>query len=135
MVSVWRGRDRQVACFITMSGESQRLAGARFAGKNHNLLSKNDQDRRRANRVTFTMHAPLSTSSGSGVLNENSSTIDISELGVRLRLHGQIEPGSIVEVFLTKRPEQCRVVWTSPSGVTSEVTAGLEFIRPLPDPY
>jgi hypothetical protein len=82
--------------------------------------------------VTFTMHAPLSTSYGSGVLDEKSSTIDISELGVRLRLHGQIEPDSIVEVFLSERPEQCRVVWTSPAGVTSEVTAGLEFIRPLP---
>ena len=84
--------------------------------------------------MTFTMPASLSTGSGSGVLNENSSTIDISELGVRLRLHGQIEPGSIVEVFLTKRPEQCRVVWTSPAGVTSQLIAGLEFIRPLPHP-
>lgn len=84
--------------------------------------------------MTFTMHAPLSTTSGSGVLDEKSSTIDVSELGVRLRLHSQIEPGSIVEVFLSKHPEQCRVVWTSPAGVTSEVTAGLEFIRPLPQP-
>ena len=97
-------------------------------------MALSDQDRRRAVRVKFTMRAPLSTSSGSGVLIENSSTIDISELGVRLRLHGQIEPNSIVEVFLTKRPEQCRVVWTSPGGATSEVTAGLEFIRPLPPP-
>jgi hypothetical protein len=97
-------------------------------------MSQSDQDRRRSKRVTFTMPAPLSTGSGSGVLNENSSTIDISELGVRLRLHGHIEPGSIVEVFLTKRPEQCRVVWTSPAGVTSQLIAGLEFIRPLPHP-
>jgi hypothetical protein len=97
-------------------------------------MSQSDQDRRRVKRVTFTLHAPISTNTDSGVLNENSSTIDISELGIRLRLHGQIEPDSIVAVFLTKRPEQCRVVWTSPSGVTSEVTAGLEFIRPLPDP-
>lgn len=97
-------------------------------------MSQSDQDRRQSKRVTFTMHAPLSSTSGSGVLDEKSSTIDISELGVRLRLHGQIEPGSIVEVFLSKRPEPCRVVWTSPSGVTSEATAGLEFIRPLPLP-
>ena len=80
------------------------------------------------------MPAPLSISSDSPVLNENSSMIDISELGVRLRLHGKIEPGSIVEVFLTKHPEQCRVVWTSPGGVTSQLIAGLEFIRPLPPP-
>ena len=97
-------------------------------------MSQSDQDRRRVKRVTFTVPAPLSTASGNGVLNENSSTIDISELGIRLRLHGQIEPGSIVEVFFTKRPEQCRVVWTSPAGVTSQLIAGLEFIRPLPQP-
>src|ERR1019366_441218 len=97
-------------------------------------MSQRNQDRRRVNRVTFTMPAPSSTSSGSGVLIENSSTIDTSELGVRLRLHGQIEPGSMVEVLLNKRPEQCRVVWTSPAGVTSQLIAGLEFISPLPDP-
>ena len=97
-------------------------------------MSQPNQDRRRANRVTFKVPAPLSIGSSSGDLIRDSSTIDISELGVRLRLHGQIEPGSIVEVFFTIRPEQCRVVWTSPSGVTSEVTAGLEFIRPLPQP-
>src|SRR5579862_5259162 len=96
-------------------------------------MAQSEQDRRRSKRIEFTMHAPLSTRSGSGVLDETSSTIDISELGVRLRLQGQIEPGSIVEVFLSKRPEECRVVWTSPAGVTSEATAGLEFTRPLPE--
>jgi hypothetical protein len=97
-------------------------------------MSESNQDRRRANRVTITVHAPLSIASDSGVLNENASTVDISELGVRLRIHGQIEPGSIVEVFLTKHPEQCRVVWTNPAGVTKQLIAGLEFIRPLPNP-
>jgi hypothetical protein len=92
------------------------------------------QDRRRAKRVTFTMPAPLSATVESGVFIENSSTIDISELGVRLRLRTQIEPGSIVKVLLSKNPEQCRVVWTSPAGVTSRLTAGLEFIRPLSPP-
>jgi hypothetical protein len=80
------------------------------------------------------MRAPLSISSGNSGLNENSSTIDVSELGIRLRLRGHIEPRSIVEVFLTNHPEQCRVVWTIPAGVTSKSIAGLEFIRPLPQP-
>ena len=97
-------------------------------------MSIPEQDRRRVKRGTFTMPAPLSTSTGNGLLDENSSTVDISELGVRLRLHGQIEPGSIVEVFLTKHPEQCRVVWTNPAGVTSQSTVGLEFISPFPHP-
>src|ERR1035438_3666735 len=95
-------------------------------------MAQTNQDRRRANRVKYSMPAPLSISSGSSVLNENSSTIDISNLGIRLRLHGQREPGSIVEVFLINHPEQCRVVGTSPSGVVSKLIAGLEFIRPLP---
>jgi hypothetical protein len=97
-------------------------------------MSKRDQDFRRGKRVTFTIRAPLATDSGSGSLIEDSSTIDISESGVRLRLRGQIVPGQIVDVFLNKRPERCRVVWTSPAGVTNELIAGLEFIRPLPDP-
>jgi hypothetical protein len=97
-------------------------------------MAQSDQDRRRVKRVTFTMPAPVSATSGRGVLNKNSSTIDISDLGIRIQLRGQIEPGSIVKVFLSKRPEQCRVVWTSPAGVTSQLIVGLEFIRPLPPP-
>ena len=96
-------------------------------------MSQNDQDRRLANRVALTMHAPISTGSGSSDLIEDSSTIDISELGFRLRLRGQVVPGQIVNVFLNSHPEQCRVVWTSPAGVTNQLIAGLEFIRPLPD--
>jgi len=83
--------------------------------------------------VAFTMHAPLSTGSGKGGLIEDSSTIDISELGVRLRLRGQVVPGQIVNVFLNKHPERCRVVWTSPDGTNKGLIAGLEFTRPLPD--
>ena len=81
------------------------------------------------------MRAPLATNSGSGVLVENSSTIDISDAGLRLRLRGQIVSGDIVHVFLNDRPERCRVVWTSPDAAARELVAGLEFIRPLPDPY
>ena len=96
-------------------------------------MSQHNQDRRRANRVAFTVRAPLSTGSGSGGLIEDSSTIDISELGVRLRLRGQIVPGQIVDVLLSKRSERCRVVWTNPTSIRRELIAGLEFIRPLPD--
>ena len=96
-------------------------------------MPQNDQERRRANRVAFTMRAPLSTGSGNGDLIEDSTTIDISELGVRLRLRGQVVPGQIVNVFLNSHPEQCRVVWTSPVGGTNQLIAGLEFTRPLPD--
>ena len=67
-------------------------------------MPQNDQDRRRANRVAFTMRAPLSTGSGNGDLIEDSTTMDISELGVRLRLRGQIVPGQIVNVFLNSIP-------------------------------
>lgn len=81
----------------------------------------------------FTMPAPLSIGPSSGDLIKDSSTIDISELGVRLRLRGHIVPGQIVNVFLNSHPEQCRVVWTSPAGGTNQLIAGLEFIRPLPD--
>ena len=97
-------------------------------------MSKSDLEFRRAKRVAFTTDAPLSTDSGSEGLIENSSTIDLSESGVRIRLSGQIEPGQVVEIYLSKRPEQCRVVWTSPASANKELIAGLEFICPLPDP-
>ena len=97
-------------------------------------MSPSDQERRRHKRVTFTIRAPLAVDSGSGVVLENSSTIDISESGVRLRLRGEVAPGQLVEVYLTKRPEPCRVVWTKPGSETNELIAGLEFLCPLPDP-
>lgn len=97
-------------------------------------MSPGGQELRRHKRVMFTVRAPLATDSGGGGLIQESSTIDISESGVRLRLHGQIVPGQIVDVFLNKRPERCRVVWTSPADVRNELIAGLEFIRPLPEP-
>ena len=96
-------------------------------------MPQNDQDRRRANRVTFKVPAPLSIGSSSSDLIRDSSTIDISELGVRLLLRGQIVPGQIVDVFLNNHPEQCRVVWTSPASTDDYLIAGLEIIRPLPD--
>jgi hypothetical protein len=68
-----------------------------------------------------------------GELIEDSSTVDISSLGARLQLHGQIVPGQIVDVFLNPQPERCRVVWASPVGTNDGLVAGIEFIRPLPD--
>jgi hypothetical protein len=91
---------------------------------------------RRGNRVPCTMRAPLAPDPDSPDLIEDASTIDLSESGLRLRLHGEIMPGQIVDVFLSKHPEPCRVVWTSPVGASKnkELIAGLEFLYPLPDP-
>ena len=86
---------------------------------------------RREKRVVFTMPAPVTTANGERI--EESATTDISSLGVRLRLRGQIEPGEIVDVSLNPRPEQCRVVWTWPLGAHQDMMAGFEFIRPLSD--
>jgi hypothetical protein len=93
-----------------------------------------DQDYRRHKRVTFTTHAALSLASGKGELIANASTIDLSESGARVRFTGQVEPGQIVDLLLGIRPEQCRVVWTSPTATKKELVAGLEFVCPLPDP-
>lgn len=93
-----------------------------------------DRNSRREKRVKFTTHAALATAPGSGNLIEDASTIDLSESGVRVRLSGQIEPGQVVDLYLGKRPEQCRVVWTSPDGPRKGFIAGLQFLYPLPDP-
>jgi hypothetical protein len=97
-------------------------------------MSIDDQNFRRDIRVTCTLRVPLAINPESGELFEDASTIDLSESGVRIRLCGQIiEPGQIVDLFLSKNPETCRVVWTTPPGANKELVAGLEFICPLPD--
>jgi len=97
-------------------------------------MSLNDQEFRREKRVTFKTHAPLAAGSGAGNVIDNASTIDLSESGAKVRLSGKIQPGQVVELFLSKRPEQCRVVWTAQGEATQELIVGLEFISPLPDP-
>jgi hypothetical protein len=83
--------------------------------------------------VPLVMRVTLRIVSGNGGFSENSSTIDLSESGVRVRLGAEIEPDQLVELFLSHRPEQCRVVWVGPSPLKSERIAGLQFLRPLPD--
>ena len=97
-------------------------------------MSLNDQEFRREKRVKFKTRSPLAAVSGTGDVIENASTIDLSESGAKVRLSGQIQPGQVVELFLSKRPEQCRVVWTAPGEATQDLIVGLEFICPLPDP-
>jgi hypothetical protein len=96
-------------------------------------MALSDQDFRRDKRVTFATRSPLATVSGDGGMIENATTIDLSESGAKVRLSGQIQPGQVVDLFLSKRPEQCRVVWTAPGEETEELIAGLEFMCPLPD--
>jgi hypothetical protein len=97
-------------------------------------MTLTDQDFRRERRVTFTTRASLATFSGNGNLIKDASTIDLSESGAKIRFSGQIQPGQVVELFLSKHPEPCRVVWTAPGEATQELIVGLQFTCPLPDP-
>ena len=97
-------------------------------------MTMSGQEFRRNKRVTVTIRVPLATVSGNRGRLKDAATIDLSESGARIRFNGQIEPGQVVELFLSKRPEPCRVVWTRPGGARKELIAGLEFICPLPLP-
>ena len=92
------------------------------------------QELRREKRVRFSIRTPLAVSPERGGTREEVSTIDLSASGLRVRLSRPISPGEIVEVFLNKRPERCRVVWTSSPGGARDLIAGLEFVTPLPEP-
>jgi hypothetical protein len=81
----------------------------------------------------FTTRASLATVSGNQSLIKDASTIDLSESGAKVRFHGQIQPGQVVELFLSTRPEPCRVVWTAPGKAVQELIVGLQFTSPLPD--
>jgi hypothetical protein len=96
-------------------------------------MTLSDQDFRRDKRVSFTLRAPLATDTTTGRPIEEASTIDLSGSGLRVRLSGPISPGQIVEVFLNKRPERCRVVWTTAARTNKEFIVGLEFVSPLPN--
>jgi hypothetical protein len=96
-------------------------------------MSLNDQEFRRYKRVTFSTRVGLVSGSGGGGSIEEASTIDLSESGVCLRLSGRLVPGQVVNLYLSKRPEPCRVVWIDPSTGNKEFVAGLEFLYPLPD--
>jgi hypothetical protein len=93
-----------------------------------------NQEFRREKRVPFTTPATLSTISGTENLVKDASTIDLSESGAKVRFTGQIEPGQVVQLFLSSRPEPCRVVWTAPGKASKELIVGLQFTSPLPDP-
>ena len=93
-----------------------------------------NQEFRREKRVPFTTRATLSTFSSTGNLVKDAATIDLSESGAKVRFSGQIEPGQTVELFLSSRPEPCRVVWTAPGIATKEIIVGLQFTSPLPAP-
>lgn len=92
------------------------------------------QIQRVGKRVPFETHVKLRIVSGDGGITGDSSTIDLSESGVRLRLEAVVQPGQLVEVFLSSNPEPCRVVWVRESGLKKERIAGLQFLRPLPEP-
>jgi hypothetical protein len=96
-------------------------------------MFRSDQVFRRERRVIFTTRAPLTISPGSSDPIEDATTIDISESGVRIRLRRPIEPGQVVELFFSKRPERCQVIWTKVDQSTRDLIAGLKFISPLPE--
>lgn len=93
-----------------------------------------DQEFRREKRVVFTTKASLVTVSEKGSLIKDASTIDLSESGAKVRYTGQIRPGQVVDLFLSKNPEPCRVVWTAPGDASQELIVGLQFTRHLPEP-
>jgi hypothetical protein len=92
-----------------------------------------NQEFRREKRVPFATRATLATTCGTENLIKDASTIDLSESGARVRFLGQIEPGQAVDLFLSSRPEPCRVVWTAPSKASKELIVGLQFTSPLPN--
>ncbi len=62
-------------------------------------------------------------------------TVDLSQLGVRVRAHVALTPGQTVEVVPSEGPKyavRSRVVWVGEADSGRDAQAGLEFLSPFP---
>lgn len=85
---------------------------------------------KKANVLLATLPVKLALESLGKKIDHEISILDQSELGLKVRGNLGLQPGQIVEVVLSERPEPCRVAWVRPVSPHQEVEARLEFLVP-----
>ena len=89
---------------------------------------------RRSDRIFVRLPITLLVDSQNERIAQDAFTVDLSQLGVRVRTDLSLSPGQPVEIFPNrglKYPIPSRVVWVGETGAQQHGEAGLEFLRPL----
>jgi len=89
---------------------------------------------RRSDRIFVRLPVTLLVNSQQERVAQDAFTVDLSQLGVRVRTDLSLSPGQEIEVFPNrglKYPIQSRVVWVGQTGAPYQGEAGLEFLKPL----
>ncbi len=89
---------------------------------------------RRSERIFVRLPVTLLVDSAGERVAQDAYTVDLSQLGVRVRTELTLAPGQAVDVFSNrglKSPIPSRVIWVGQHGAPQHGEAGLEFLRPL----
>jgi hypothetical protein len=89
---------------------------------------------RRSDRIFVRLPVTLLVDSDQERVAQDAFTVDLSQLGVRVRTDLSLAPGQSVDVFPNrglKHPIPSRVIWVGEHGAPQHGEAGLEFLRPL----
>ncbi len=90
---------------------------------------------RRSERISVTIPVTLLVASEIERTENSVWTVDLSQIGARVRTSAALKPGQTVE-FVPHEGRRyvlrSRVVWIKPGGPDREAEVGLEFLNPLP---
>ncbi len=89
---------------------------------------------RRSDRIFVRLPVTLLVDSNRERVAQDAFTVDLSQLGVRVRTDLTLAPGQSVDVFPNrglKYPIPSRVIWVGEQGEQRFGEAGLEFLSPL----
>jgi hypothetical protein len=90
---------------------------------------------RRHERIPARIPILLVVKSDAQRVDHEAITLNLSQLGVRVRTDAVLVPGQVVEIISKLSPRyvhSCRVVWSGPAGSSYEGESGLEVLDPPP---
>ncbi len=99
------------------------------------MLYEMSYNPRRCNRIYVKMPISLLVESQGAKVVHDTSTVDLSHRGARVRARIPLWPGQSIEVIANTGPKLAvpsRVVWVHATSADQDGEAGLEFLRPLP---
>ena len=91
---------------------------------------------RRSERIFVSMPITLRLEPETAQVTHSASTVDLSEMGARVRTDAPLAPGQALEVIPSEAGSAVpsRVVWVGPAGSAWAGEAGLEFLQSLSAP-